>query len=89
MERRELGCVPKRCFSLQSAVMERRKNVSRKSPKRKCYACYIKGLHSCFERNGGRLSFAMVDSNRSMDEKENKDYTYSEFGKLMRNLKGI
>ena len=40
MERRELGCVPKRCSSLQSVVMEKRKNVSRKSLRKKCFTYY-------------------------------------------------
>lgn len=40
MERRELGCVPKRCSSLQSVVMEKRKSVSRKSLRKKCFTYY-------------------------------------------------
>lgn len=50
-----------------------------------------KGLHSYFERNGGRLDTAMVNANRSMDEKleSGRDYTYSEFGRLMKKLKGL
>ena len=47
-----------------------------------------KGLHSYFERNGGRLSTAIVNAKRSMDEIKAGDraYTYSEFGRLMDKL---
>ena len=47
-----------------------------------------KGLHGYFERNGGSLENAMVNANRSMDEKqkEGRDYTYSELGRLMKRL---
>ena len=48
-----------------------------------------KGLHSYFERNGGSFSTAVVNAERSMDEIEtgNRTYTYSEFGRLMEKLK--
>jgi hypothetical protein len=50
-----------------------------------------KGLHSYFERNGGSLVKAIVNANRSMDEKlkDGRDYTYSELGRLMKKLKGL
>ena len=50
-----------------------------------------KGLHSYFERNGGRLDTAMANAYRSMDEKLNsgRDYTYSELGKLIKILESI
>ena len=50
-----------------------------------------KGLHGYFERNGGSLENAMVNANRSMDEKqkEDRDYTYSELGRLMEELKAL
>lgn len=50
-----------------------------------------KGLHSYFERNGGRLSTAVANANRSMDEIEASDraHTYSEFGSLMEKLKKL
>ena len=50
-----------------------------------------KGLHNYFERNEGNINAAIANANLSMDEKEegNREYTYSELGKLMRNLKGI
>ena len=50
-----------------------------------------KGLHSYFERNGGSLEKAMANANRSMDEKlkDGRDYTYSELGRLMDELKAL
>ena len=48
-----------------------------------------KGLHSYFERNGGSLASAIENAERSMDEKQTseRDYTYSELGRLMEELK--
>ena len=50
-----------------------------------------KGLHGYFERNGGSLEKAMANANRSMDEKltYGRDYTYSELGRLMEELKEL
>ena len=50
-----------------------------------------KGLHSYFERNGGKLTTAVVNAGRSMMEKEEsgREYTYSELGRLMRMLEAI
>ena len=50
-----------------------------------------KGLHGYFERNGGSLEKATANANRSMDEKLNdgRDYTYSELGRLMEDLKRL
>ena len=50
-----------------------------------------KGLHSYFERNGGSLEKAVGNTNRSVEEKmkSDRDYTYSELGRLMENLKGL
>ena len=47
-----------------------------------------KGLHNYFERNGGSLNAAMVNANRSMEEKlaNSKEYTYSEIGWLIKKL---
>lgn len=44
-----------------------------------------KGLHGYFERNGGSIDKAVVNANRSIDEKLNDDrsYTYSEIGRLI------
>lgn len=50
-----------------------------------------RGLHSYFERNGGSIEKAQANANRSMDEKVagDKDYTYSELGRLMERLGSI
>lgn len=49
-----------------------------------------KGLHGYFERNGGSLEKAIANANRSMAEKvsSGRDYTFSELGRLMEELKG-
>ena len=48
-----------------------------------------KGLHSYFERNGGKLDTAVVNANRSVEDKlmNCREYTYSEFGRLIIKLK--
>ena len=48
-----------------------------------------KGLHQYFEKSDGSLGAAIVNANRSMNEKEEsgRDYTYSELGRLMEMLK--
>ena len=50
-----------------------------------------KGLHSYFERNGGKLTTAVVNAERSMIEKQesNREYTYSGIGRLMEKLKKL
>lgn len=49
-----------------------------------------KGLHSYFERNGGNLSTAVTNAERSMTEKQDgREYTYSELGRLMEKLKEL
>lgn len=50
-----------------------------------------KGLHNYFERNGGKLTTAVVNAERSMIEKQesNREYTYSGIGRLMEELKGL
>ena len=47
-----------------------------------------KGLHTYFEKHGGSLKVAIENAERSMQEKEsgNRDYTYSELGRLMQKL---
>lgn len=49
-----------------------------------------KGLHSYFERNGGSMATAISNADQSMDEKKasEKDYTFSELGRLIEELKG-
>ena len=50
-----------------------------------------KELHGYFERNGGNLEKAVTNANRSMDEKlkSDRDYTYSELGRLMKKLESL
>ena len=50
-----------------------------------------KGLHNYFERNGGSLEKAMGNAKQSMEEKQksDRDYTYSELGRLMLELKNM
>lgn len=47
-----------------------------------------KGLQSYFEKIGGSLTNAIANAERSMQEKEfgNRDYTYSDLGRLIRKL---
>ena len=48
-----------------------------------------KGLHSYFERNGGRLKTAVANAERPIEEmlKSDRNYTYSELGRLIKLLK--
>ena len=50
-----------------------------------------KGLHSYFERNGGRLETAVINANRSAEEIKagDRESTYSELGRLIRKLKEL
>ncbi len=50
-----------------------------------------KGLHSFFEKNGGSLDTAIVNAEQSMKEKNdgNRDYTYTELGKMIKELDKI
>ena len=50
-----------------------------------------KGLHGYLERNGGSIAKAVVNANRSIDEKLNDDrsYTYSEIGRLIEILEDL
>ena len=50
-----------------------------------------KGLHSYFERNGGRLITSVANAERSMAEiqESGREYTYSGLGGLMRKLKDL
>lgn len=47
-----------------------------------------KGLHNYFERNGGSLNSAISNANHSIEDKlaNERDYTYSELGRLMERL---
>lgn len=50
-----------------------------------------KGLHSYFEHNGGSLDKAVVNADRSWEEKESdiRAYTYTELGRLISMLKNL
>lgn len=50
-----------------------------------------KGLHAYFEKNGGKLGDAIHGANCSVDEKrlEGRNYTYSELGHMLEELKAI
>lgn len=50
-----------------------------------------KGLHGYFERNGGSLEKAVANANRSMEEKQKnaRDYTYFELGRLISALNNL
>lgn len=48
-----------------------------------------KGLHSYFERKGGSLKKAIANAEKSMKEKDDRDYTYSELGRLMKALENL
>ena len=50
-----------------------------------------KGLHDYFEDKGGSLKKAIANAEKSMKEKEknDRDYTYSELGQLMKALGGF
>ncbi len=48
-----------------------------------------KGLHSYFEKKGGKLDAAILNANRSLEEKllDGREYTYSELGRMLNELK--
>lgn len=66
-------------------------NILRKNHENVYNFIKAKGLHSYFERNGGSLEKAIVNANQSVEEKQksDRDYTYSELGRLMEELKGL
>lgn len=59
--------------------------------KTKDFFIKCKGLHLYFEKNGGSFDKAINNANHSMDEKmeSNRDYTYSELGQMMGELKEL
>lgn len=69
------------------------KDLNKNVEYRKAIDFFIKskGLHNYFERNDGSLNAAMVNANRSMEDKlaNGRDYTYSEIGRLMEKLKEL
>lgn len=48
-----------------------------------------KGLHSYFEKNGGSLTAAVENAERSVSDRQSglRDYTYSELGRMIKQLK--
>lgn len=50
-----------------------------------------KGLHSYFEKQGGKLDAAINNAKHSMSEKlsDGRTYTYSELGEMIDELKGL
>lgn len=66
------------------------KDLNKKVPYKKKDEFFkkCKGLHNYFERNGGSLANAINNANKSLKEKlkDNRDYTYSELGKLIEKL---
>ena len=69
------------------------KDLNKNVEYRKAIDFFIKskGLHNYFERNGGSLNAAMVNANRSMEEKlaNGREYTYSEIGRIIEKLKEL
>ena len=53
--------------------------------------CRVSENDRILERNGGSLDKAVVNANQSIEEKEasGRDYTYSELGRLMMELKEL
>ena len=66
-------------------------DLNQKVEYRKTKEFFSKGLHSYFELNGGRLVDAIANAERSMAEKQKdgREYTYSELGRLMTLLKEL
>ena len=58
---------------------------------RKTKEFFSKGLHGYFERNNGSLVDAIANAERSVSEKQrgDREYTYSELGRLMNLLKDL
>lgn len=50
-----------------------------------------KGLHSYFEKRGGKFATAISNAKHSMDAKlaDNRNYTYSELGRMIEELKKL
>ena len=79
-----------RAYSEQESLL---KDLNQCAEYRKTIEFFIKtkGLHGYFERNGGSIEKAIANADRSMDEKvtSGRDYTFSELGRLMEELKGL
>ena len=83
-------CYTSRAYTDQEQLL---KDLNQCVEYRKTAEFFIKckSLHSYFERNGGSLESAIANAEHSMEEKQasGRDYTYSELGKLMDELKGL
>ena len=79
-----------RAYTEQESLL---KDLNQSVEYRKAAEFFIKskGLHSYFERNGGSLATAISNADHSIDEKNasGRDYTFSELGRLMEELKGL
>lgn len=79
-----------RSYDSQESLL---KDLNQRVEYRKTIEFFIKckGLHSYFERNGGSLASAIANAEHSVDEKlaSGREYTYSELGRLMEELKGL
>ena len=79
-----------RAYENQESLL---KNLNKSIAYQKTTDFFIKsrGLHNYFERNGGSLEKAVANANRSMEEKlkDDREYTYSELGRLMKILKEL
>ncbi len=79
-----------RAYTEQESLL---KDLNQSVEYRKTAEFFIKskGLHSYFERNGGSLATAISNADHSIDEKNasGRDYTFSELGRLMEELKGL
>ena len=66
-------------------------DLNRNVEYRKTKDFFSKGLHAYFERNNGSLDNAVANAKRSMTEKQKdgREYTYSELGRLMTLLKEL
>ena len=79
-----------RSYEAQESLL---KDLNKSVEYRKTIDFFIKskGLHSYFERNGGSIYTAIANADRSMDEKlsGDREYTYSEIGKLIKKMKEL
>ena len=79
-----------RAYTDQDSLL---KDLNRSVEYRKTAEFFIKckGLHTYFERNGGSLEAAIANAEHSLDDKakSERDFTYSELGRLMEDLKRL
>lgn len=80
-------CYTSRPYENQESLLEDlNKNVEYRKTEE--FFKKVRGLHSYFERCGGSLKTAIDNAEKSMKEKEEsgREYTYSELGRLMKEL---